>query len=132
MNVEIFTACDAATIRGGVLNILGCMELVFAKSFPARVPDIAIAMRIRFENHEIGDHKAEIRLVDSDGKNVIPPLIETISVHPRGLSRHSHIHVTELDGLPIPKQGEYSFDLLVNGEILARTPFFAAIPPPKK
>lgn len=61
MEVEIFALCDAATDYGGRLNLLGTFEQIRTKQFPAAHPHFAVALRIRFERIEEGDHPVRIK-----------------------------------------------------------------------
>lgn len=72
MRIEVFSLCDAATVEAGKLNILGAFDSIWVSAFPAVHPQCAIALRIRFDAIEKGEHKIVVNFVDADGKNVIP------------------------------------------------------------
>src|SRR3990167_6574933 len=73
MNIEDFPFSDAATVESGKLNILGPFDPIWGSTLPAVHPQCAIALRMRFDTIEKGEHKIVVNFVDADGKNVIPP-----------------------------------------------------------
>ena len=80
MKLEVFCLCDAATVAGGKLNILGAFDSLFANQIPAVHSQCAIALRMRFTRIEEGDHRIKITVVDEDGKSVMPALEGKMSV----------------------------------------------------
>ena len=73
MQIEIFALCDAATGDLGKLSMLGAFDTIWTSKTPAIHPQCTIALRVRFERIERGEHKVVIHFANSDGKNVIPP-----------------------------------------------------------
>lgn len=125
MHLEIFTLCDAATVAGGKLNILGAFDTIHARSLPGVHPQCALALRIRFSRLEEGDHNVNIHLVNEDGKPVMPNLNGTMKVQ---FSAHDNTAVTNfiinIHQLKFEKFGEYSFDLALDGDHRASLPLF--------
>ena len=80
MQVEIFSLCEAATADGGKLSMLGAFDTIRTSKFPTIHAQCAIALRVRFSRIEEGDHKMTVHFVDSDGKNVLPPMQGAIKV----------------------------------------------------
>ena len=70
MKLELFVLCDAATVSGGKLNILGAFDTIHSNHFPALHPQCALALRMRFSRMEEGLHKIRLTLVDADGRSV--------------------------------------------------------------
>lgn len=122
MDVEIFTLCDAATVSGGKLNILGSFDKLNSEVFPFQHPDLAIAVKVRFEGSESGNHILEVRMIDLDGHPVIPsdPLPLSVST-PEG-EYSVHMLINRYHGLPFRRPGEYHLDLVLNGEVKSRIP----------
>src|SRR4029453_14394429 len=73
MQAEIFTLCDAATVAGGKLNILGSFDTIGAHSFPCDHPLCAVACKIRFDAGEEGRHSIEIHFWDPEMRPVLKP-----------------------------------------------------------
>ena len=80
MNKEVFVLCDAATETVGKLNILGAFDNIYSRSAPATHPQCAIALRVRFNQIEKGEHKIRVNIVDEDGKLIMPSLDAKINV----------------------------------------------------
>lgn len=125
MRVEVFSLCDAATADGGKLSILGAFDTIRVSRVPAVHPQCAIALRIRFEKIESGEHKVTVNFADADGKNIIPPAQGTVSVgFSEEQSSASANLILNLHGLKIDKLGEYSIDLAIDGRHDASLPLF--------
>jgi len=117
MNIEIFTLCDAATDSFGKLNILGSFDTIITKSLPAKQPQCAVVLKIRFTKIEEGNHNIKINLINEDGKSVIPTLVENISVKmPEGRSSASKNIIICANNLKFDKEGDYSIDLAIDGK----------------
>ena len=126
MKVEIFTLCDAATTdAGGKLNILGSFDRLNAKEAPVTHPQCALAIKLRFERLEEGAKRIGISFVDSDGASVMPTLNTTTQVQfPPDEPSATACLVLVLQQLKLPKVGEYSIDLAVDGRHEASIPLF--------
>ena len=58
MHIEVFSLCDAATVdAGGKLNILGAFDTIWAANIPVVYPHFGVALRVRFNSIERGEHK---------------------------------------------------------------------------
>lgn len=119
MNVEIFTLCDAATVDRGKLNLLGSFDTLSASTFPSTHTDCVVACKMRTDETDPPHLKLQMRIIDPDGKDVIPP-VENSMQGGAGL----HHHLWHIRGFPLPKPGTFYVDLLVNGRLLGRNPLF--------
>jgi hypothetical protein len=128
MKVEIFTLCDAATTdAGGKLNILGSFDRLNAREAPVTHPLCALAIKLRFERLEEGQKRIRIGFVDSDGASVMPTLDATTQVQFRPDDSSSTASlVLVIQQLRLPKFGEYSIDLAVDGRHEASIPLFVS------
>ncbi len=116
MDVELFSLCDAATHSGMKMNILGAFDRVHAKQFPMTHPHCAIALRVRFDKIEEGDHKFRISMMDADGQSVLPGLEGNIGVKfPPQVQSVCANMVLNINGLKLPHPGQYGIDLAVDG-----------------
>jgi len=131
MNIEVYALCDAATNDTGKLNMLGAFDTIGVRQVPAVHPQCAIALRIRFESIERGEHKIAVNFVDLDGKNIIPPMNGPINVNfPDGQRSGSANLVLNIQGLKLEKYGEYSIDLAIDGRREGSLPLFVIPPKP--
>jgi len=128
MDIEIFTLCDAATESAGKLNILGTFDRLISRQLPTVHPHCAIALRVRFDRIEEGDHHVKINLVNDDGQAVFPGLDGNISVKmtPEGQSVCANL-ILNLNGLKFQKAGEYSIDLAIDGRHEKSLPMFIVL-----
>jgi len=116
MDVEVFALCDAATDSGGKLNILGAFDRVNTQQFPAIHPHCAIALRVRFERIEEGDHRVAINFVNADGKSVMPSVDGKIGVtFPGDVHSVCANMVLNINGLKFESPGPYAIDLAMDG-----------------
>jgi hypothetical protein len=125
MNIEVYSLCDAATVSVGKLNILGAFDTIWTMSMPVIHPQCAIALRVRFDSIERGEHRIAVNFVDLDGKNIIAPMNRPINVNfPEGQRSGSANFVLNIQGLKLEKHGEYSIDLAIDGRREGSLPLF--------
>lgn len=124
MNVEAFLLCDAATDQRGKLNVLGAFDTIWAKQLPITHPACSIALRIRFETSECGEHPVKIQIIDQDGNRAGPKLEGNINVR-AGEGRGSTITnlILNIQGLKFEGYGEYRIDLIIDNQKIADLPF---------
>ena len=125
MRIEIFALTDAATADFGKLSMLGVFDTIWVTKTPAVHPQCAIALRVRFEKIERGEHKVVVHFVDIDGKNVIPPAQGVIAINfPEEQSSESANLILNIQGLKLDRLGEHSIDLAIGGQQKASLPLF--------
>jgi len=125
MQIEIFALCDAATTDSGKLNVLGAFDSLWVSKIPAVHSQCAIALRVRFEKIERGEHKLTVQFVDIDGKNVMPPARGDLLIKfPDEQKSLSSNFVLNIQGLKLERLGEYAIDLAVDGQQKASLPLF--------
>lgn len=124
MHVEIFTLCDAATVSGGKLNILGSFDTIAARAFPCQHPLCAIAVRIRFELGEEGNHSFQVHFCDPDMRPVMKPMIQQAVVQIPNERSQTVTHIWNLLGFDLKQPGEYYFELKVDSDTQCRLPLY--------
>lgn len=125
MKVEMFVLCDAATEYMGKMNLLGTFDSIHARQVPATHPLCAVAMRLRFERHERGDHRIRVNLVDADGQLVVPSLDANLQVRfPDEAPSYAVNLILNLQGIRFVRYGEYSIDLIADGQPAGSLPLF--------
>lgn len=125
MKVEMFVLCDAATEHMGKLNLLGTFDSIHARQVPAAHPFCAVAMRLRFERSERGDHRIRVNLIDADGQLVIPSLDANLQVRFAEEAPSFAMNlILNLQGIRFVRFGEYSIDLIADGQPVASLPLF--------
>lgn len=136
MRLEIFTLCDAATEHAGKLNIIGTFDCLRSREAPIAHPMCAIAGRLRFERIEEGPHRFSLTFADEDGKMVMPRIDSSVTVQfgPNQRTATSHF-VMVIQQIRLPRFGEYTVDLAVDGHHLGQLPLYVSkiednAPPP--
>ncbi|HUR64791.1 MAG TPA: hypothetical protein VMZ03_00445 [Chitinophagaceae bacterium] len=125
METEIFTLADFAQDNNSKLTIVGTFDSIHTKQFPTQHPACAIACRLRFSAKETGTHDFRLRLIDSEGKEVIKPIEGniTIGMPPNGQFASINI-VVNFNQLQFEKEGRYSFELYMDGDWRSGLPLF--------
>src|ERR1035437_6389444 len=128
MQIEIFALCDAATIAGGKLNILGSFDTIAARNFPVTHPLLSIACKARLDADEIDEGreiKIALHMLDPDLKDVFSPSIHALKLtdsDPLAVFSQSHVQIWQQIGLKLEKPGEYYFQLKIDEVEKARIP----------
>jgi len=80
-------------------------------------------IRLRFSRIEAGDHKIILQFVDEDGKELLPSLQGNLQVKIDQEAGFAGANlILNIQGLQLPKIGEYSFDLAVDSIEVASLP----------
>jgi hypothetical protein len=125
MQIETFTLCDAATSENGKLNILGSFDTIWARKFPIIYPHCAVAVKLRFQAIEAGEHSLAVRFINEDGQNILPPANGSFTVSmPEGQRSASTDIVLNIQSLNLAKPGECALDLAVDGQSRISVPLF--------
>jgi hypothetical protein len=99
--------------------------VIHAHRFPAVHPHCSVALRIRFERSETGQHPFVLHIVDDDGNDIIPLLQGNIEVQmPPGFISSAVNVVLNLQGLKFERPGEYSVNIDVDGEQRSFLPLY--------
>ena len=132
MEIEIFALCDAATDYSGKLNLLGTFDSIQAKQFPATHPFCSVALRVRFERIEEGNHRVRINIIDEDGKSIGPSIDSNVELKfPPNLSSFCANMVLNIAGMKFEKPGRYSIDLAIDNRHEKSLPLTVLLIEPK-
>lgn len=133
MQIEVFSLCDAATVSGGKLNMLGVFDTIWARKIPTAYPYCVVALRIRFESDERGEHRVSVNFVDLDGKHIIPSVSGTINVSfPEEQRARSANLIFSIQGLKLERYSQYSIDLAIDNRRERSLPLFVRKPAERK
>jgi len=126
MKVDIFTLCDFARNEpGNKMTIVGTFNQVFAPAAPVTYPLCALAVQMRFERIEEGTKQIRVTLIDSDGQPVMPQLNAQMPVRFNQSDSDAIVPlVLIMQQIKLPRFGEYSFDLAVDGRQEAAIPLY--------
>jgi hypothetical protein len=117
MQIQLFALCQSVTVnRDNSVDAIGIRDTFRADSAPALHPACSVIVKIRFDEGDEGHHKTEVRIVDLDGKPIVTTTAELDANPPEG-KHHMVFQIFDLENLLFPRFGEYSLDLLIDGEI---------------
>jgi len=123
MDVAFALMADAANVsREGKLNILGAFDRVHGAQFPLTWPRMVLVTRFIASAAEYGQEKSiEIVTLDADGKR-LGNATGKMRVPAGQAGRQLKInHVLPMT-VTFPAPGQYSIEILVNGEPKATVP----------
>ena len=123
MEVSFALLADAANIsREGKLNVLGAFDRIYGAKFPLTWPRMMLVTRFLASAAEFGAEKSiEIVTLNADGKR-LGGATGKMRV-PQGQSgRALKINHVLPMAMTFPAPGEYSIEILVNGESKATVP----------
>ncbi len=120
MDVDFALLADAANVsREGKLNILGSFDRIFGTKFPLTWPRMVLVTRFIVSPAEYGTEKSvDIVTLDADGKKLGTATGKmTVPSGPGGRQLKIN-HILPM-AMTFPVAGQYSIEILVNGETKA-------------
>lgn len=133
MNCDFAFVCDYAEITGKI-NALGIgFDTIHAPKIPCKHPHFFLVMQLRANVAEAGEKKLEVRLIDEDGKDIIPTLRRKFII-PKpvaGTESIGRIAIGFKD-VEFPRYGSYSLHAVVEGHEMVRIPLKVSPPPQTK
>jgi hypothetical protein len=111
---------------------LGTFDQIYAKKLPVIHPACAVALRLRFDKMEEGQHKIGLQLVDPDGRPVFQAMEG--EVHPRmGVDIDSVAVnlILNFQGIKFDAFADYQINLFVDGKNEATLPLHIREIPPR-
>ena len=132
MEVSFAFLCDYADQSGSKMSAIGVgIDTIYARSVPTTHPLLFAVIGLQFTSVETGQKQIGIRVIDSDGNNVVPPLDGTVNVEPppSGYTYRTQRIALGLHGIPFQHYGDYSIRWLVGGQEVKSAPVKVAPPP---
>lgn len=117
--------CDYAQDSGGKVHAIGIgWDTIFAGALPATHPSMCFVASLHGSVAESGTKQIELRLIDADGENVIPPIEAQLpfEVQPPRLEGTINL-VVQLAGIQLPKLGAYAIHMLSQGHEMTSVSF---------
>ncbi|HEX6667998.1 MAG TPA: hypothetical protein VF061_00485 [Gemmatimonadales bacterium] len=121
------TADYALIDQQGKLSVLGIFQHVWLTKFPAVCPRTHLVLRVRGRRTEIGVHTIRIRFVDDAGAELLGGEgTVQFGEPPAGVTDVEAGAVLVFD-IPLPRPGQYAFEITLDGELASRVPLTAAV-----
>jgi len=132
MRIDCALLCDAATVREGLLHILGGgITRANRPAYPAPL-GMMLALRIMIHPTEVDrPHQLRIQLQDADGGQIAAMDAQINVGDPAMIAPGEEASLPLPLGLPpqvaLPDAGRYSFEILIDGTHQASVPFTATL-----
>jgi len=125
VDVEIFVACDAATVSEGKLNILGSFDTLNVPTLPFTLASWSVALSLRFMKIENGVHNIVVEVIDADGSTVASLGPITANIHiPTNQESTSLPLALNFQGFQFNKAGSYDLNLAIDNRLEAQRPLY--------
>jgi len=131
VDVDFAFVCDYAE-SGNKISALGIgFDTIYAPQVPCVHPNFHLVAQIRASKAEVGDKEITIRLIDADGKDVVPVLNGTLNIPPpaAGSIESTGRLVVGFAGVKFPKYSQYTLHVAVQGHEMVRIHLRVARPP---
>lgn len=124
MKLLLATLCDSAADYQGKLCVLGAFDTLCAPQFPVVHPQCSLAVRLHFDSEDSGRHEMSIRLLDENGREVMPAFTPRMDVFfpPGNVPFVSRNLVLNLQRLRFEKPGVYVFEIILENNLLMSLP----------
>ena len=133
MNPDFYFICDFAEITGKI-NALGIgFDTIYARSVPFKHPHFFLVIQLRANVVEAGEKMLEVRLIDEDGKDIIPTLRGKFIIQKPVSGTESIGRIAmAFNNVEFPQYGAYSLHTEIEGHEIVRIPLKVSPPPPAK
>jgi hypothetical protein len=114
-----FLADAAVSTPDGKISVLGGnFDTIYVAAVPAQHPAMVLVVNLRVQPTECGrQHRLRLEFWDPDGQSVLPSLELPFLPQRRSDQPHKPVNVNltvHLQGLTIPRVGDYAFHVLVD------------------
>jgi len=128
LSADYCLLCEAHAESLGRHSLINVFDGITCGRFPAQMPRCFLVARLRGDP---GEYAGRLRFIaGSDEQDVVPPLPELKIRVEEGL-RPAAFLVFELAGLPLPREGFYSFLLELDGTRVAECELIARLVRPE-
>ncbi len=119
MELKLAVVCEAARERpDGRLDIIGVFDELHAPAFPAVQERMTVVFIMEWSAGESGSQPFRADLVHASGRKILGLEGHTV-VHAPGAGRAVTKLVQPLEKVVFPAAGDYHFDLVAGGNIVA-------------
>ena len=124
LSAEFCLLCEAHAESGGRHSLINVFDVINCSRFPAKLRKCFLVARLRGDP---GEYQGQLRFVASSSEeDMVPPLPRLKVTVPEGL-RPAAFLVCQMSGLPMRREGFYTFSLEFDGEQVASCEIFARL-----
>jgi hypothetical protein len=133
MKPDFYFVCDYAEVTGKI-NALGIgFDTIYAPSVPRKHPHFFLVIQLRANVVEAGEKTLEVRLIDEDGKDIIPTVRGKFTIPKPAVGTESIGRIAlELQNVEFPRYCSYSLHAVIEGQEMVRVPLKVSPPPQAK
>jgi hypothetical protein len=125
MKVLVAAVCEHAWVENGCLSICKTFDSINADKFPYVLPRISVALRLLIRRSEVGEHRLNISLADSDGKKLMnSDLNISFQLPQASVPEASFSFALNGQNISFPKPGDYVVDILIDARVEASIPIY--------
>ncbi len=130
MKLDFAFICDYAEVAGKI-NALGIgFDTIYAPKVPCKHPHFFLVIKLRANVVEAGEKNLEVRLIDEDGKDIIPALRGKFIIQKPVAGTESIGRIAmEFGGVEFPRYGSYSLHAVIEGHEMVSLPLTVSPPP---
>lgn len=131
MRIDLAVMADYASVtQDGKLVIAGVFTRIVALRMPWQHPMMSLVFRVDVHAGEPRDHEVRVTCIDPDGKEILPPIQQHITVGPETEATESSANlIFAAGGVSFQRSGRYSFEVFVDGEHAREVPFEVVVIP---
>ena len=133
MKLDFAFVCDYAEVTRKI-NALGIgFDTIYTSKVPSKHPEFFLVFQLRANVVEVGEKNLDVRLIDEDGKDIIPTLSVKFAIQKpvEGTESIGRIAV-RLQNVEFPRYCSYSLHAVVEGHEMVHVPLKVSPPPQKK
>ncbi|MDD5082675.1 MAG: hypothetical protein PHU08_04805 [Dehalococcoidales bacterium] len=130
MRVDFAFVCDYAELSAKI-NALGIgFDTIIASQVPCKHPHFCLVIQLRANVVEVGEKDLEARLIDEDGRDVMPVVKGKFAIPPLVTGTESIGRIAmEFNNIEFPQYGSYSLHAVIEGQEMVRVPLKVSPPP---
>ncbi|MBP7949612.1 MAG: hypothetical protein KA004_08140 [Verrucomicrobiales bacterium] len=124
MDIQVATLCDSAMDYNSKLCVLGTFDTIGSRTLPVLHRNCVLALRVCFRPTDEGQHNLSIRIIDVDGKDVIPalPPVQFEVRLPQDVDFVTRNMILHFEALKFDQPGTFSIEISVDGNELSSIP----------
>lgn len=126
LTADYCLVCEAHAESAGRHSLINVFDAIHVAAFPSRIHKCCLVARV---HGDPGEYTGRLRLVASSSEEDVVPPVPEVTINVEDGVRPSAFMVFELAGLPLPREGFYTFRLELGEQRVAECEIFAGQAP---